>query len=471
MDYPPAKRQRSFTSRDSATHTPQTTAPGLRQSQVVSSLGALYSPTAYHNGGYPYGSYAASPVTTQHNGYGGGYPTSNTAYGTSPYSPQQQPSTYATQYTQNGAYGQPGLGGIQDGGYAAQAHSQAAAGAPYSPVHATHQAPSYHQPQPRNHSITIQHSQPSLSHYTDSYTSQTSAHTTPYHASPSPFTDPTVSQQYSPAPLPTPQNDTRQPSEEVATAPEIEEEDAQGEAAEDDSPEVYPKVEPIRPSIPSMPSMPTPSTEHSKPPENKCACKKGRGKKKACLSCLCSKYGLNCTSSCACQSACGNPFADLTTFFGPSSTFPKPCGANPCFATWLCNQPNQEELDTDLMVDMVLYDDGSWSELRDQNEAFKKWEDSWKKAKGGKGKKNREQRERLEFELLRGGLGNCNQNDFNGFWYSFCEMKWVPMDLWTHCQECRQCMSSAEWHCDKHNQCTKDRVCASCASTPYQQMA
>ncbi len=149
-------------------------------------------------------------------------------------------------------------------------------------------------------------------------------------------------------------------------------------------------------------------------------------------------------------------------FFGPSDIFPKPCGANPCFATWLSNQPNIEELDVDLMVDMMLDDDTSWANIRSYTPAFAKWETSWNRARNGKGKKSREERERLEFELLRGGLGNCNQNDFNGFFYSFCRSGWVLTDELEHCQECRQCKSSMEWHCEKHNQCTTNRLCPGC---------
>lgn len=124
----------------------------------------------------------------------------------------------------------------------------------------------------------------------------------------------------------------------------------------------------------------------------------------------------------------------------------------------------------DLMIDIMLNDDKSWATIREDTEPFKKWEDSWKKARGGKRKKAKEERERLEFELLRGGLGNCNQNDFYGYWYSFCKGCWVPTDSWYHCQECRACEPSSEWHCDKHNRCTQDHVCPDCASAPYADM-
>ncbi|KAI1340050.1 hypothetical protein F5Y15DRAFT_62635 [Xylariaceae sp. FL0016] len=482
MSYLPAKRQRSNTSRESADSTPQTAAPALRQSPQIHSNIAVgpYSPTTYGNDPYApqpshqniaYGSYSASPVTLQHNGYGGGYHTSSNAYTTATYSPQQTANAYATQYAQPqpsaqysshaGPYTQTALNGLHNGGFSQSPTPQPPSAGPYSPITSSHHTTTHHtanyqqtQPPP------IHHSQQPIPQYRDPYASQSPPQATPYHSNHSSYSEPSMSQhQYSPAPLPTPQNDNPPILEE---SPENDDEDAQGEIA-DDYCQVYRAPEP-----PTTASIPTPSTEHSKPEANRCSCKKGRGKKKACISCICSKYGLNCTSACSCRNACGNPFADLTTFFGPTSLFPKPCGANACFATWLANQPNIEELDTDLMVDMLLYDDASWANIREYADAFRNWETKWKKASGGKGKKNRDERERLEFELLRGGLGNCNQDDFNGHWYSFCQRKWVPTDLWTHCLECRECKSSSEWHCDKHDRCTKDRVCSACAAAPYQ---
>ena len=65
------------------------------------------------------------------------------------------------------------------------------------------------------------------------------------------------------------------------------------------------------------------------------------------------------------------------------------------------------------MVDMLLYDDASWASLKKQTKAFKDWEDKWLKAKNAKSKKLKEDRERLEFELLRGALGNCNSDDYD----------------------------------------------------------
>jgi hypothetical protein len=152
----------------------------------------------------------------------------------------------------------------------------------------------------------------------------------------------------------------------------------------------------------------------------------------------------------------------LTTFFGPSARFPKPCEANACFATWLLNQPNIEELDIDLMVDMLLYDDTSWAHIKGYSKALREWEEKWLKSKNSKAKKIKEDRQRLEFELLRGALGNCNANDFHGFWYSFCRGHWVPMDDWEHCRECKACVPSAEWHCEQHGKCTTNRTCSGC---------
>ncbi|KAL7623649.1 hypothetical protein AAE478_005201 [Parahypoxylon ruwenzoriense] len=526
MSYPPAKRQRSNTSRESVNGNPQTTAPALRHAQLNQGLGLYPSAAGYENGGYTlqpaarqpvnYNPYSPSAVTNAAGAFGGAYQTSSAGYGAGPYSPQQQTNTFAPQYSQTASNGQmtshathfaqAGVNGIRNGSFAdtqvqvqaqAQAQalvqgqaSQAVSGATYSPISTSHHVAGYSQPPRANNAQTTlpHHPHHPLSQYGEPYTSQPTAHAT-YHATTASYPDPTtLNSHFSPAPLPTPtpQNGNRQTPEEGLREndEEEEEEDAQGETADESTEHeekedaqnanittqfqmVYSNPEPLSTSVPA-PSVDSSSKGGQE--NNRCSCKKGRGKKKACVSCVCSKYGLSCTPACSCGSACANPFADLTLFFGPTSAFPKPCGANNCFATWLCNQPNIEELDMDLMVDMLLYDDTSWATIREYTEPFKKWEETWKKARGGKGKKSREERERLEFELLRGGLGNCNQNDFNGYWYSFCRGGWVATDLWDHCQECRLCKPIAEWHCDKHSRCTTDRVCPECASAPYPDM-
>ncbi|KAI0970745.1 hypothetical protein F4678DRAFT_101487 [Xylaria arbuscula] len=520
MSYLPTKRQRSNTSRESSNAIPQTTAPPLRQhphqhqqhqqhqhpshAHLNGSL-ALYptasSSAAYSNGPYAaaaaqpaaapsahqvtYASYSAGPVTTQHNGYGAaGYQNnaSPAAYGAAPYSPQHQANPYAAQYTHAAQpnpqlsphaahYASSTLAGVQNGAYTqTHAHNpQTAARMTYSPVSATHPTATsiLESTSQRNSAAalaTIQsHSQHSSLSYGDSYATHTPTHSGQYQTASPSYPDPTVASHYSPAPLPTPQSHdvSRHMSEDL---PENDDEDAQGEPA-DESAEIYTNPDPSRP----VSSIPTPSTDQSKPGEISCTCKKGRGKKKPCISCGCSKYGLSCNPACSCGGACGNPFTDLSPFFGPSGTYSKPCGANPCFATWLRNQPNVDELDVDLMVDMLLSDDESWAQIREYTEAFQLWEEQWKRARDGKGKKHKDERERLEFQLLRGALGNAAPDDFNGFRYSFCQSQWVPADLWDHCPECRMCRSSVEWHCPKHDRCTENRVCPNCASTtlPY----
>ncbi|GAP83622.1 hypothetical protein SAMD00023353_0500040 [Rosellinia necatrix] len=512
MSYLPAKRQRSNTSRESSNTIPQTTAPALRQhpshpSHLNGSL-ALY-PTAaasaagYNNGPYAaatqptaaasahhqavtYASYSAGPVTTQHNGYGsGGYQgnaSTAAAYGATPYSPQHQPNPYANQYTHaqaspqlsphGGHYASAGLNGVQNGAYT-QTHThnpQTAARMTYSPIPANHQtAASYNQPPPQRNNVAVAAMQSQAQHgnipsYGDTYASHTPTHSGQYQTASPSYQDATVPTHYSPAPLPTPQSHdvSRHMSEDLT---ENDDEDAQGEPA-DESAEIYTNPDPPRPPVSSIP---TPSTDQSKLGETSCSCKKGRGKKKACISCGCSKYGLSCNPQCACGGACGNPFADLSAFFGPSDALTRQCGASPCFATWLRNQPNVEELDADLMVDMLLSDDESWSQIREYTDAFRQWEEQWKRARANKGKKSKDERERLEFELLRGALGNARPEDFNGFRYSFCQSQWVAAEHWDHCPECRMCRSSVEWHCHKHDRCTENRVCPACTSTtlPY----
>ncbi|KAI0133306.1 hypothetical protein F4776DRAFT_624989 [Hypoxylon sp. NC0597] len=514
MSYPPAKRQRSNTSRDTVNGNPQTAPPALRHHPVSQGLG-LYS--GYENGGYSlqpaarqtvsYNPYSPGAVTNSTGGYGGTYQASSTGYGAGPYSPQQQANTFAAHYSQappNGHmashathYTQAGVNGIRNGNFAdtqAQTQTQTllqgqspqpGAGGTYSPVPTNHHVTTYNQ-QPRNNAPTStipQHPQHALSHFGEPYTTQPSAHAASYHTNTNSYSDPSSlnthfspahlpspAHLHSPAPLSTPMTHNGNGHTPEDLQDDDDEEDAQGEMA-DESTEVYTNPELSKTSVPSIPSVPTPPIDTSSRGGQrfkKCSCKTGRGDKKACVFCVCSKQGIGCNSTCSCGDACANPFADLTQFFGPPSAFPKPCGANPCFATWLCNQPNVEELDIDLIIDILLYDDTSWASTREYTEPFKKWEESWKRARCGKRKKNREERERLEFELVRGALGNCNPNGFHGHWYSFCRGCWVPTNLLDHCQECRLCKPTTEWHCDKHNRCTTDRVCSDCASAlPY----
>ncbi|KAI0161226.1 hypothetical protein GGR57DRAFT_351330 [Xylariaceae sp. FL1272] len=511
MSYLPTKRQRSNTSRESSNAIPQTNPPALRQhpSHLNANL-ALYPSAAaatavsngYTNGPYAtavspvhhqpqpinYAQYPTSSVTAQHNGYSttgspGPYqnPASTAAYGTSAtYGNAHQTNPYANQYTHTtaspqlsplpGQYTTAALSGVTNGNYGQPTHNpQQASRMPYSPVSASHQSTaSYHHPPQRTDTLGSLHTPPqhTLPSYGDSYASHTASHAQQYQPAHSPYPE-SLGTHYSPPPLPTPHDVSRHMSEDLPPD-EIDDEDAQGEPA-DESPEIYTHSEPSRP-VSSIPTPSTDPTDLSKTNEPKCNCKKGRGKKKACQSCDCSKYGLACTTLCSCGPGCGNPFADLSTFFGPNGTSSKPCGANPCFATWLTNQLNIEDLDVELMVDILLTDDESWAQIRGYTEAFQRWEDAWKKVRNGKAKKAKDERERLEFELLRGALGNSSPDDFNGYRYSFCQSKWVPSDVWEHCAECATCRSAGEWHCDRHGRCTKDRVCPSCASTttlPY----
>ncbi|KAI1323485.1 hypothetical protein F5Y16DRAFT_403394 [Xylariaceae sp. FL0255] len=499
MSYLPAKRQRSNTSRESGNVIPQTNPPALRQHQqhhhqhhhhpqqpqlngTIAIYPTVLAAAAYTNDAYAqqthsqqqYSAYAA-------NGYGanaGGGPyqntTSSATYGaTSPYSPQHPtPNPYANQYAQPSPqlsphYTSNGLNGAH--GLSNTYHqSQQPSRITYSPIPTPHPttAAAYHQPPSRGDAAiaALQSAQQhGLSSY-DSYPSHSPSHASHYQSTQSPYPDTSVTSHYSPGTISTPLNMSRHMSEDFGAGEnddqqEDDDEDAQGEPA-DESPEI--QLYPIRPPPASSSST---DQQLKSAPDTKCACKKGRGKKRTCQSCACSRYGRGCSSSCACGTACGNPFADLSTFFGPSGAFTKPCGANPCFATWLTNQPNIEELDMDLMVDMLLSDDESWAQTREYTDAFQQWETNWKKVKNSKAKKSKDDRERLEFELLRGALGDCNPDGFNGFRYSFCQSKWVPFDLLDHCSDCGNCRPTGEWHCEQHGRCTEDRECPSCVSS------
>lgn len=234
MSYPPAKRQRSNTSRESANGTPQTAPPSLRHSHLAAGL-SLYPSPGYENGGYPlqaaarqqisYNPYSPSAVTTPTGGYGGPYQTSTTGYGPGPYSPQQQANNFAAQY---------------------------AAQSPPNGHMTYHNTNFQQQPRPNPATTTMQHQhQPTLADYAESYTPQPTAHAPPYHPNTNSYPDATVlnshfspAQMSSPAPIPSPahlptpapQNGYRHtPEEEFGEMDE--EEDAQGEMA-DESTEV-----------------------------------------------------------------------------------------------------------------------------------------------------------------------------------------------------------------------------------------
>ncbi|KAI1852597.1 hypothetical protein JX266_002138 [Neoarthrinium moseri] len=503
-----AKRMRSNTS--NVDFTPQT-APALRTRPHHLTAGhgnahdhdhlpvpgpgpgvGLYTPTVYN------ASFATIPSTRQDVDYASYVaPAQHNGYPAAAYPDAYDPLPHGNSYTI--AYGQPPPTNYNPshGGYYSPGLVAAAQNGPYSPVTArqsTSAGPETYSPSPipgsstgasytdlQAHSTTPMPQQNLQQQYEDAYGSQPVVHSSANHVQNMSYVDPTVSAQYShpsieqpndnlPAALQSPESSSEEESES--------DEDAQGETA--DEAELSAELPALPTPGPALTLNPAPKykkTSHSepaKPPDSKCACKKGRGKKKACTSCACSKYGRKCGKMCSCGTACGNPFQDLTAFFGPSARFPKPCDANACFATWLSNQPNIEELDVDLMVDMLLYDDSSWASIRGHTPALKDWEDRWLKAKNSKSKKLKEDRERLEFELLRGALGNCNPNDFHGYWYSFCKGQWVPMDNWEHCRECKACAPSSEWHCEQHGQCTVNRTCAGCtgtATSSYPEMA
>ncbi|KAK8087096.1 hypothetical protein PG994_002070 [Apiospora phragmitis] len=476
MAQPPhsGKRIRSNTS-EFISATPQTTAPALRHSPSinnasVSNLG-LYNPTVYNNASYAalavasgrqtptagvpdYTAYSTLDATS--NGYPRGalHGRPSPVYQQS-YDPRALSAynvAYGQAHSHNGGlgspYGQPRSNSMQNGSYAQMkvSHSGSTVPGAYSP------------PQEQHPSTPIlQHTLPH--HFGgESYSSQPAAHAAMFQGHAVSYPEPTVNPQYSPPPSQTPEHGTRQ-LPQTPLQEDVGIEDAQGELEQEISEHMQ-----MESHLPD---------ETSNPPESKCACKKGRGKKKACTSCACSKYGRRCGKHCSCGTACGNPFQDLTAFFGPAARFPKPCDANACFATWLSNQPNVEELDVDLMVDMLLYDDKSWANIKANTKAFKDWEDRWIKAKNSKAKKLKEDREKLEYELLRGALGNCNANDFHGYNYSFCRGQWVPMDAWEHCRECRLCSPSSEWHCEQHGRCTSNRACPGCMGDvlPYSGVA
>lgn len=274
MSYPPAKRQRSNTSRDSVNGNPQTTAPALRHHQISQGIN-LYSPTGYENGGYSlqpaarqtvaYNPYSPGAVTNSAGGYGGAYQTSSTGYGAGPYSPQQQANTFAAHYSQPPTNGHmtshaTHFNGIRNGNFAetqaqAQAQTQTllqgqspqtAAGGTYSPVPTTHHIANYNQQQRTNPptSTIPQH----LSQYGEPYTSQPAAHATSYHASTNSYSDAsTLNSHFSPAHLQSPahlaspaplstsaaQNGNGHTPDDVMQEDDDEEEDAQGETADE----------------------------------------------------------------------------------------------------------------------------------------------------------------------------------------------------------------------------------------------
>lgn len=284
MSYPPAKRQRSNTSRESANGTPQTAAPALRHHQVNPGL-SLYSPTGYDNGGYSiqptarqavaYNPYSPGPVTNPANGYAGTYQTSSAAYGAGPYSPQHQANTFAAHYSQAPPNGHmaphhthytPGVNAIRNGTFAETPsqtqtqtllHSQSpqpGTGGTYSPVPTPHHITAYQHQQSRTNTPTTtipQHPHPSLSQYGEPYATQPTAHATSYHSNANSYSDPSPmnthfspaahlpspAHLHSPAPLATSmhQNGNSHTPEDMQD--DDEDEDALGEMA-DDSTEV-----------------------------------------------------------------------------------------------------------------------------------------------------------------------------------------------------------------------------------------
>ena len=272
MSYPPAKRQRSNTSQESANNAPPTAAPGLRQphpqlqeNAIPNVNAALYTAgTAYGNGHGPYNtpspvrqtldystSYPSNPVTTaQSKGYAGGYqahphPNSHASMGFGDtYSPQLaiRNHTYAPQYQQQAYpttkqdtsstiqhYAQSAVNGNHAHNHAGFARAlQSDIIRTYSPTPPAPQTTSHGQPQQQN----------SFIQYGDTYASQPSTHMSAYRGNSTPYPESTINPQYSPPPPQPPPPPLQQSSpngngQDMEDSDGNDSEDALGEVADD----------------------------------------------------------------------------------------------------------------------------------------------------------------------------------------------------------------------------------------------
>lgn len=193
-------------------------------------------------------------------------------------------------------------------------------------------------------------------------------------------------------------------------------------------------------------------------PGTSCRCGAANVKKKACASCVCSKWGRGCQSgACGCRGgpSCHNPFnhIDLPALFGPA-----PVVLHGCFVDWVLRQrrvPRGDRMTAEWLFDLARGGEGA-DALEDVDlcaeDVYGEWRARWDGLSAAERAGTRGLELRQELNRMAFTKSEPNANVF----YVFCrhhEGSWQSEDHLWHCRVCRECMEWREWHCGKCNKC------------------
>jgi hypothetical protein len=190
--------------------------------------------------------------------------------------------------------------------------------------------------------------------------------------------------------------------------------------------------------------------------------------------CRCCEHGASRHPKGRCTT-CANPLAGLATLFGEGGI-----RANKCFNTMLkglcepgsppINFENATFVHNLRCALLGLHDDAEPDAMPKDDvfdtmmdEQLGKWVLKWKDRK-----LTSEERDELTEELFRMGLGFEDRPCHRGWFYSFCQSKWVQSgsgDMrFFHCIGCGECKEWRNWHCTVCNFCTFGftQKCAGC---------
>lgn len=187
-----------------------------------------------------------------------------------------------------------------------------------------------------------------------------------------------------------------------------------------------------------VPEPPSPSSTH-------CRCTAGNARKKACVSCACSKWGYGCQpSTCGCDGGpgCHNPFnkLDVAALFGP-----EPAVLHACFVAWAQGQ-DAARITARYLFGLALGSAGGCDAA-----PYLAWRARWdalpvRERDGAAGVEMQRELNRLAFTRR----GACSD-----LFYSFCrDEHWTSEARDWHCRACGECRDRSEWHCGKCNRCS-----------------
>lgn len=188
-----------------------------------------------------------------------------------------------------------------------------------------------------------------------------------------------------------------------------------------------------------------------------CRCGVANLVKKACINCVCSKWGLRCQlATCGCHGgpSCHNPFnhVDTQAIFGP-----EPVVLHGCFVTWVLKQ---KKVPSGRITRRFLFDlahrtaRGIEDVAPVSYEGYEIWLAKWSGISAAE--RDGPRGVELQWELNRTAFTKSKVDwQLSDVFYSFCRNDaWQHSDGTWHCRICGECMDWREWHCGKCNKCS-----------------